>query len=268
MSSRSDRYTHGHHESVLRSHQWRTVENSAGFLVAHLEGGERLLDVGCGPGTISVDLARRLRDGHVTAIDLSSEVIELARRSLVDAPANLVFEVGDVYDLSYDDESFDIVLAHQVLQHLGDPVTALREMRRVVRPDGVVALRDADFAAFAWWPSDPRLDEWMSVYHEVARRNGAEPDAGRRLAMWVREAGFTSSVVSSSNWTFHTLEERQRWGRLWADRVRYSDFAIQALDYGVATPTDLEQMASAFVRWAGDDDGVFLVVNGEVLARR
>src|SRR6188472_2086916 len=66
---RPDTYTHGHHESVLRSHEWRTAENSAAYLLPHLQPGMDLLDVGCGPGTITLDLARLVAPGHVVGVD-------------------------------------------------------------------------------------------------------------------------------------------------------------------------------------------------------
>ena len=103
--------------------------------------------------------------------------------------ADVEFALGDVYALDDPDGSYDVVHAHQVLQHLVDPVAALREMLRVCRPDGVVAVRDADYAAMAWYPADPRLDRWLEVYRAVAHSNGAEPDAGRRLLSWARAAG-------------------------------------------------------------------------------
>src|SRR6185312_15162000 len=139
-------YTHGHHESVLRSHRWRTVENSAAYLVPHLRPGVRLLDVGCGPGTITADFARRLDTSTVLGIDASVDVIAEARR---DHPC-VSFATGDVYRLDFPDASFDIVHAHKVLQHLAEPVAALKEMRRVVRPGGIVAVRDADYGSFTW----------------------------------------------------------------------------------------------------------------------
>ena len=264
-----DQYTHGHHESVLRSHRWRTAENSAGFLLPHLFHDAQVLDVGCGPGTISVDLARLVAPGLVRAIDISEEVIEAATSMYAsEGPPNIRFSVDDVYDLSFDEKSFDVVYAHQVLQHLSDPVSALREMRRVLRDDGVLAVRDADYGAFVWTPQDPRLDAWMDLYQRVTSANGADANAGRHLASWVREAGFDDPVVSSSNWTYHTDEERTWWGELWADRVRYSAFADQARTYGLADESALQEIADAFLDLSKDDDGFFIVVNVEVLARR
>jgi len=131
------RYTHGHHESVLRSHLWRTAENSAAFLLPHLTGDATLLDVGCGPGNITADLASRLKNGVVVGIDQSPDVIAQATRNFPPAAhANLEFREGNVYRLEFDDAFFDVVYVHQVLQHLSDPVAALKEMRRVLKPGG------------------------------------------------------------------------------------------------------------------------------------
>jgi SAM-dependent methyltransferase len=259
----ADRYTHGHHESVLRSHKWRTAENSAAHLLPHLRAGQRLLDVGCGPGTITVDLAARVAPGDVVGIDRSEDVIAEARA--LDAPPGVRFEVGDVYALAYDD-SFDVVHAHQVLQHLTDPVAALRELRRVLRPGGLLAVRDSDYGAFTWAPASPSLDRWLALYHELTRRNGAEADAGRSLLGWVRAAGFADVRAGSSTWTFADPEARAWWCGLWADRVRESAFAEQALAAGLATTGELESLALGFLEWAGHEDGWFVVLHGEVLA--
>ena len=129
------------------------------------------------------------------------------------------FALGDVYALDDPDDSYDVVHAHQVLQHLTDPVAALREMLRVCRPDGVVAVRDADYAAMVWYPADPRLDRWLEVYRAVAHGNGAEPDAGRRLLSWARAAGAADVVATASVWCYATPADRQWWGGMWADRI-------------------------------------------------
>jgi len=268
MSS-SDRYTHGHHESVLRSHRWRTAENSAAFLLGELRDGQSLLDVGCGPGTISADFARRLPNGQVLAIDNAEAIITQARQDPDFAGLdNLNFEVRDVYATGLESDRFDVVFAHQVLQHVTDPVSALREMHRVVKPGGLVAIRDTDFGAFTWYPLDERLTRWLELYHDMTRRNRAQPDAGRRLKKWAMEAGFDECTVTSSTWTFESEEERQWWGGLWADRIEQSRFAEQALEYGLSTPEELAELAAGFRSWIDEPEGVFFVLHGEVLARK
>src|SRR3984957_10871470 len=234
-------YTHGHHESVLRSHTWRTAENSAGYLLPHLRPGLSLLDVGCGPGTITVDLARIVVPGQVIGLDASEEVVAQARALGTESEAtNLRFEVGDLFALEYDDASFDVVHLHQVLQHVADPVAALVELRRVLRPDGVLAARDSDYGAFTWAPADPLLDRWLELYFEVTGRNGHDARIGPKLLGLAHEAGFADVVTSSSTWTYADPDARAWWGGLWADRVRYSRFAEQAVEYGLSDTRGLE----------------------------
>ncbi|HLK42571.1 MAG TPA: methyltransferase domain-containing protein, partial [Thermoleophilia bacterium] len=159
MNGKPAVYTHGHHESVLSSHTWRTAENSAKYLLPHLSPGMTLLDVGCGPGTITADLAALVAPGRVIAIDTAPGVLEQAAYHAAEAGLadRIEFAVGDVYALDHPDGSFDVVHAHQVLQHLGDPVAALREMRRVCAPGGIVAARDSDYSGWFWYPASPVL---------------------------------------------------------------------------------------------------------------
>jgi ubiquinone/menaquinone biosynthesis C-methylase UbiE len=255
-------YTHGHHESVLRAHSWRTVENSAAYLVPYLRAGVDVLDVGCGPGTITADLAARVAPGHVRGIDTSADVIATARSVY---PA-VDFVVGDTYAIESADSSWDIVHAHQVLQHLQDPVRALIEMRRVVKPGGIVAVRDSDYAAFTWYPADPRLDRWLSLYHEIARANGGEPDAGRHLLAWVRQAGFSEVRPTASAWCFATPEDRAWWGGLWADRITTSAIAAQALRERRASAEELADLADAWRTWAAAEDGWLAILHSEMIA--
>lgn len=262
---RRDIYTHGHHPSVLRSHTWRTVENSAGYLLRYLRPGSSLLDVGCGPGTITADLAERLAPGPVVGIDAAPGIVDQARAAY--RLDNLRFEVDDCYRLSFPDDSFDIVHAHQVLQHLSDPVAALVEMRRVVEPGGIVAVRDADYGGMFWYPQLEGLDRWMALYQAVARRNKAEPDAGRRLVAWSRAAGFSTIIPSASTWCFATLEERRWWGGLWSRRVQESALAAQAVDYGLADEAELADLGHVWNAWSEHPDAWFVVVNGEAILR-
>ena len=260
----TERYTHGHHESVLRSHTWRTIENSAAYLEPYLESGLSLLDVGCGPGTITVEFAERLAPGRVVGMDASADVI--AKASEFVAP-NLSFEVGDAYALPYPDDSFDIVHAHQVLQHVSRPVEVLRELRRVVKPGGVVAARDVDYAGTIWYPELPGLELWMRVYQATHRGNGGEPNAGRRLKAWALEAGFAEVETRASIWNFSDATDREWWGGMWEARVLQSAFAGDALGKGVATQGQLEEISRAWREWADSPEGWLAMPHGEVLAR-
>jgi SAM-dependent methyltransferase len=268
MPTESDVYLHGHHDSVLRSHRWRTPENSAGYLLEHLTADAEILDIGCGPGTITAGLAELVPDGRVVGIDAASDVLAEARREAGRRGLpNVSHEVGDVYRLAFADASFDVVHAHQVLQHLSDPVAALGEMRRVCRPGGIVAARDSDYGGMIWFPEDAELAEWQLLYQRVARAIGGEPDAGRHLLSWARAVGFHQVETSASAWCYASPQDRSWWGALWAERLTESSFGLRAIEHGLATRQDLGRLADAWHRWAAGDDGWFLIPHGEVLCR-
>jgi SAM-dependent methyltransferase len=248
-------YTHGHQESVLRSHRWRTAENSCAYLLPRLRDDMTLLDIGCGPGNITAGLATRVQ--HVVGIDPSASVIAEAHG---DFP-QLELRVGDVFTES---GHHDVVHAHQVLQHLGDPVGALRKMGEL---GDLVAARDADYTWFQWSPGSTALDRWRDVYLAVTRHNGAEARAGRFLLAWAHQAGFTDVTYTTSTWTYATPEDRAWWCGVWADRCLDSSFAQQAVDYGISTTEEMASLATAWREWAKDHDAVFVVPHGEILAR-
>ncbi len=261
-------YTHGHHESVLRGHKRRTADDSAGYLVPYLKPGMSVLDVGCGPGTITADLAELVAPGTVTAVDQFADVLNVAvaeaqRRNV----SNVSFAVADVHQLQFPDDTFDVVHAHQVLQHVADPVQALREMRRVCVPGGIVAARDADYSGFIWFPRPAALDLWLDLYQQAARANRGEPDAGRRLLSWALAAGFEDVVPMASMWCYATPATREYWGGMWADRILHSGVARELLHLGLATPEQLEEIAAAWREWAAAPDGWLSIPHGEILCR-
>ena len=262
-----ERYTHGYHAVIVDSYRKRTAETCAAFLLPHLRPDAEVLDLGCGPGTITAGLARRARS--VIGVDTSAEMVESARHLAAESGAdNASFQVGSAYELPFDDKSFDVVYAHQVTQHLADPVRALREARRVLRPGGLVAVRDTDYQTMVHAPVESALEHWLRLYLEVAAANGGEPRAGRFLPGWVRAAGFTDPVVTTSTTTHADAAGRESFGRMWAVRVTDSDFAHHAVEGGFAMRGDLVAISAAFRRWADSPSGFWAWLNGEVVAAR
>ena len=262
------RYTHGHSAPVLSAHSRRGATDSAAYLLPHLKAGMDLLDVGCGPASITADLAEHVAPGRVIALDAAAGALEAARATLSERGLSEQVELarGDVMALPFEDGSFDIVHAHQVLQHLTDPVDALAEMRRLTRPGGIVAVRDAVYSAMTWFPEPAGMEQWRSVYMDTARANGGEPDAGSRLLSWARAAGFTDVTASASTWCYATPADRAWQSETWAQRCLTS-FGPQAVELGLADSADLETMAEAWRQWGGSEDAWFVVVHGEVIAR-
>jgi ubiquinone/menaquinone biosynthesis C-methylase UbiE len=263
-----DVYLHGHQPSVLASHGVRTAADSAAYLLPHLRAGHQVLDVGCGPGTITLDLAEVVAPGAVIGIDRVEAPLESARRHAHDrGDTRTRFEVADVHELPWEAARFDVVHAHQVLQHLSDPVAALREMARVTRPGGIIAVRDADYGSMAWYPQSTGMTRWMEAYRAAAQANGAQPDAGRRLTAWAHAAGLTDLTVGASVWSYTTPQQCQWWGAAWSRRVLDSSYATQAREHGLATPAELRAVSTAWLEWSRHPDAWFAMTHGELLAR-
>ena len=262
------RYMHGHHESVLRSHEWRNLGNSGGYFADLLVPGMTVLDVGSGPGTLTFDIAERVAPGRVVGVDQSDGIVAHARAAAQrHAAPNVEFEVGDAYALDFPDGTFDVVRAHQVLQHVSDPVAVLHEFRRVTRPGGLVVARDVDWGGTMWAPLLPGLAEWMRIMQGVQRGYGGEPFAGRMLRSWALQAGFADVTSSASVWCFASDEERSWWGELWSERVTKSDWGANAIDAGLADDGLLSHIADAWEVWSRDPAGWYGMPHGEIVAR-
>jgi ubiquinone/menaquinone biosynthesis C-methylase UbiE len=266
---RHETYTHGHAPATVRQHAQRTAEEAAAFLIPELRPGMRLLDVGCGPGSITRGLAERLAPGQVVGLDLSRETLAAAR---ADAAArgleNLTYEAGSVYELPFPNASFDVAYAHQVFQHLREPAAALGEMLRVLRPGGLVAIREVDWGTVAYWPPDPWLDRFVEVHFTTWYRNGGEPRMGRRLRALFNAAGVRDLRLTPAVWCYTTPAETIEWGESYAQRLLNSPMGGRAVEYGFASRADLEAMAAAFRAWAVHPDAFWSFIHVEALARK
>ncbi|TGZ81930.1 S-adenosyl-L-methionine-dependent methyltransferase [Ascodesmis nigricans] len=266
----SEVYIASHDDSVLLSHRWRTAENSAAHLLPHLAPSSKVLDVGCGPGTISIDFAKRIPNGHVTGIDYSDSVIATAQSAASQSKiSNVTFAIGDVYKLDFPDNTFDIVHAHQLLQHLEHPEEALQEMRRVTKPGGLVAARESDWASMAWYPELPAIAQWHKLHESVAGAHGCEPNAGRRLHFWAHKAGFRRDLItaSSTTWCWREKGDREWWSKSAGGRLLAPEFADKAAKQGVQR-AELEKIQEGWNNWAQEEDGWFSIMHGEVICRK
>ena len=206
--------------------------------------------------------------GRVVAIDTAGEILDEARATCAEAGVdNVEFRQARAEALPFPDAAFDVVHAHQLLQHVQDPVGVLKEMRRVCRPGGTVAARDADFHGQIWWPPEPMIDRWLALYSDVARSNGGEPDAGRRLVSWAKQAGFASIDPSASTWCGDTPERAAWWADLWAERTTSSKLGARAIELGLADEEELGRIADGWRRWARSPDAWLAFLHGEILAR-
>jgi SAM-dependent methyltransferase len=253
----------------VRQHGQRTAAEAAAFIVDDLHSGMRVLDVGCGPGSITRGLAEIVGPGEAVGLDASADVLAVARsEAATRGVANLRFEQGDAYELPFADDTFDVVFAHQVLQHLREPAAALREMLRVVKPGGLVAVRDVDWGTVAYWPADPWLDRFIDMHLKTWRRNGGDPAMGRQLRALFNAADVIDVRVTSSTWCYATPRETEEWGDSYAARILTSPMGSRAVEYGYASPADLDAMAHAFRSWARTRDAFWIFTHVAVRARK
>lgn len=275
-------YRQSHHTSTTSAHAARTAEVEAAFLLPHLEPDYRILDIGCGPGSITRGLARYVQDGHVTGIDLSEQVLNQAREgvSTSGSGSNVTFELGNVLDgLSYPDGSFDVVYCNQTLLHIPDPVKALKEMRRVCKPGGMIAAREADMP-FHWYPYNRGLQLWDRYLYSTIFGNEGEREhpmnlphsegyrGGSLLHVWAREAGFEPEKmqkgVGSQGYT--TMQQRDWFVDTYSKRLENEDTRRRMKDCG-ASEEDLNEMLRGLEAWGRDVDGWMSMLHGELIAR-
>ena len=226
----------------------------------------QVLDVGCGPGSITISIAKQIPIGHVTGVEYVTDPLEGARElAKAEGVSNIAFQEGNIHALPFADNSFDIVHAHQVLQHIADPVHALREMRRVAKKGGIVACRES--AELSWYPESAGISKWREVTECMQRAKGGNPHPGRMIHVWAREAGFSSTDVqkSAGAWCFGSDEERAYWGGSMEERARSSGFAKSVVEEGFADPGDLEIIARGWREFVEDQDAWFGLLHGQIL---
>lgn len=243
----------------------RTAEASAAFLLPHLRPGMRLLDCGCGPGNITVDLAALVAPGEVVGVDLDEAELEagraVAKRRGV---ANVKFEWGDLYRLPFLDGSFDAAYAHSVLEHLSDPLNALKEMRRVLRPGGLAGIADPAWDRSLRYPTTGALEAWDALRPRAVEQRGGHPlYVGEQRAL-LRQAGFARTEgfamaggAVSGRGPAGTLGDTRRTAQAEIARLR-DDFSSVALEEGWVTQEELDAMAAALADWGEHPDAYLL----------
>lgn len=186
-----EQYTLGYARSALAFVGRRRLDSHGAFFQSHLHAGLRVLDCGCGPGSMTCDIAAAVRPGEVVGIDAAASQVELARVRAADMGlSNARFEVADVYTLPFEDGSFDRVYSHALLEHLADPVAALREFHRVLRPGGEAGVCAPDWAGFLYVPDTPELRAAIARFTALQKAGGGDVDCGHKLREHALAAGF------------------------------------------------------------------------------
>ena len=262
-------YIAGYSSRVMKILDKRSATRDAAFFLPYLQSGMDLLDCGCGPGAIAINLAKIVAPGKVLGIDIEDNQFEIGRASALEqGVSNVSFETNNIYNLPYPDASFDAVFAHAVLYHLNDPRQALSELYRVLKPRGVIGIRDSDGRGNILAPSTPLLDKATSLLWQVLEYKGGNPFFGREQRPFLRQAGFVDIQVSASYDYYGTPAENENWGLFFADLILQPHITQIVLDQKWATQADLEAMSAAYKVWGEHPDAFYCRARCEAVAFR
>jgi ubiquinone/menaquinone biosynthesis C-methylase UbiE len=246
----------------------RTADQQAAFFLPHLHPGMDLLDCGCGPGSITVGLARYVAPGKVVGIDLDASKIEMAQNQIADQDMpNLRFETADIHKLPFADGSFDAIFSNAVLAYSQEPMVALREMYRVLKHGGVIAIRSSDYDGHLFTPTNPVLTRWWELVVDLQVRKGVNLYLGKYQRSLLQQAGFENVQVSATYECYGTEETSRAWGNVVADSLSEESFIEQFLELGVER-SEIEEMRTAWREWGENPDAVFADSFVETIGRK
>jgi len=238
----------------------RTADIHGAFFLPYLRAGMNLLDCGCGPGTITVGLAQATFPGNVTGVDLEQSQLERARENAAKLGlTNVKFGRCDVYELPYQDNLFDAVFSHAMLEHMHDPLEVLKEMRRVLKPGGLVGIRSIDLAATLISPAEATLTTAYDIWLKYRQHCGGDPFMGRRLRALLREAGFEKTIGSASSETWGTPQLTQSMKSVLKEEFTGPKIAETAIQMGWADQAQMDSAVSALKEW-GDHADAFMAI--------
>jgi len=258
-----NRYMPGYTPRIVSFMTRRSAETHAAFFLPHLRAGMRLLDCGCGPGTITRGLAARVAPGEAVGVDLEASQLELARKE-PNSPPNLRYVQAGVYELPFPDGHFDAVFAHALFEHIAEPVRAAREIRRVLKPGGVAGLCSPDWSGFIFAPPDADLESAAMLFRRIQESHGGNTIAGRCLGRWLLEAGFADVKLSAR---YECPEDLAVMGDFLHDRLERAPREDDIFKQRWTDAASLDRMLQAIRTWEKRPDGMFALAWVHAMAR-
>ncbi|KAI8627422.1 S-adenosyl-L-methionine-dependent methyltransferase [Xylariaceae sp. FL1651] len=273
-------YTQGYSNCTIATHQRRTAESDAAFVLPYIKKTDHILDAGCGPGTITTGLAKHASEGQTIGLDISAAVLQKARSLAAEAnvptqgPGSVVFEEGNILEgLAYPDNTFDVIYCSQVFGHMPPPdmpLRALVELRRILKPGGILATRDGLGQQF--FPQSLQVDRlWGQNQIRALNKGVLEPDpTGTRMPALFRRAGFDvdgGKVLVGAGIKVFSDHETRKWlawrttGQLQEGDPYYQNW----LDVGI-TKDEIKETLRAIAAWADTEDAWFVALQCEMLA--
>ena len=260
-------YTMGFSEEIIEALRRYTAESNAAHLLPYLRPGLRVLDFGCGPGTISVGLAKAVEPGELHGVDMAESQVELARAvAQSQRQPNAVFHVGDVAALPFEDGFFDAAHCHNVLMHIPDTGAALAEVKRVLKPGGIIACREMICESSFNHPNFGVLRKAWDMFEDLLAADDGHPQIGKDLNGHLQDAGFENVRVTASFDIYSSprdVEFIYGFANQWFLSPEITEAAIK---YGASSAELCENIRIAYDRWKDHPGAICALAFGEAIA--
>ncbi len=268
MTKDREHYTMGYGPAATAIMSERTAQSHAAFFLPHLKSGMSLLDCGCGPGTITLGFAELVAPGQVVGTEIEDTHVALARENAVKRKVpNARFEAANLYALPFADATFDAVFISAVLGNLREPIRGVREAYRVLKPGGLIGLKEFDHGGDLVYPADPAIEKYGELYLRLRRENGHDPEGGRKLGALLLEAGFGDLEFTAVYESFADPKAVGVFAHVSAGLL-VEGWGEAFTSRGWATTGDISEMLVAWQRLAAFPGAIFAAAWGEAVARK
>jgi len=261
------KYSFGYDSNVLDYLSYRALK-SFGFVLPHLKPGAKVLECGCGLGIVTFEIAKNIGDGFVTGIDIDKNLIKSNNEKIkMSDTKNIKFEVADVLNLPYPDNSFDIVYLQALLFHVQDPSSALSEIRRVLKNNGTILVKEPNMDRMVFSPENPVLENLIDLFRRAVRSYGGDPTIGRKLWELLNEAGFKEILMSMSWEQPESLDEWPEFYKGWVNLSR-GKWGEIILEQGWIDEKELDEIRQEGMRLANSRQGFVSSAWGQAVAKK
>jgi len=268
-SRSQEEYYIGYSQAAVQHMERRRASDRAAFFVPYLRPAMILLDCGCGPGTITCDLAALVAPGQVVGIDIEESQIDLARNNANRVNiANVVFQQGSVYELPFENNSFDAVFGHAIMEHLQQPSKALSEIFRVLKPGGVIGVRSPMGSGDILEPPIDTVLDALAIHRRLTNYTRGIPSPGPKFRGLLTQTGFANVQASSATVSSGTSQDVAEWAEGYAQALMSSPIHDRIVDLGWATHDTLEAMAAAWREWGKLPDAFFSRTWGQAVGSK
>ena len=258
-------------EDLPKIYLRRSVEKEAAYLLPHLKAGMRVLDIGCGPGSISVGLAAAVAPGEFYGIDMAQSQIDIATSAAQEAGLlNAQFRVADALALPFPDDHFDIVHCNAFLMHIPETNAALAEMYRVLKPGGILGSREPVLDSFFIEPDIGNLNRLFGIFSTGLISNGGHPQMGKELGAKFSEASFGNIDITGKfdYWCPPVTPGAQSASDEFIGAFLGAPTFDSAIEQGLATKEEFEQWNKDFITWQNSPGACVGSIWGEAIGRK